>query len=462
MSGAPTARVRAAALTAVAMMLGAMVCAPQASAISPPSIDGVAPPPGSVGPEAPMRASYSCRTPGQLEGSNFTDPTPAARLLNLEAVRPLADGAGVKIALLDTGVTPNFRLPNVQAGGDYITEGDDGLVDCDGHGTLVAGIINAAPNPNDSLVGVAPAATVFSIRQSSGLYALQDPPQDRDAQSARTAVDVRAMARAVVHAVDLGAQVINISMTACMPALRPVDDAMLGAAVHWAVAERNVVVVAAAGNTGSENRCVQNPPTRQDDPAAWNGVVTVATPAWWSADVLTVGSVNEVGAPSSFTLWGPWVGVAAPGERITSLGNYPDGRLVNGELGQQGQLVPVYGSSYSTAYVSGLVALVRQRFPQLNAYEVMHRIKATAHAGPGDPDQAVGAGVIDPVAALTWNVPERTAPPPPAAEPIIPAAPPPAPDRRPDRVAAWMLGGFTLAAATVVAVAAALRGKPQR
>jgi membrane-anchored mycosin MYCP len=136
--------------------------------------------------------------------------------------------------------------------------------------------------------------------------------------------------------------------------------------------------------------------------------------------------------------------------------------LVNGELGQQGQLVPVYGSSYSTAYVSGLVALVRQRFPQLNAYEVMHRIKATAHAGPGDPDQAVGAGVIDPVAALTWNVPERTAPPPPAAEPIIPAAPPPAPDRRPDRVAAWMLGGFTLAAATVVAVAAALRGKPQR
>jgi membrane-anchored mycosin MYCP len=238
---------------------------------------------------------------------------------------------------------------------------------------------------------------------------------------------------------------------------------VLGAAVHWA-AQRNVVVVAAAGNTGAaaNNNCIQNPPARQGDPAAWSGLVTAATPAWWSADVLTVGSVNDRGAPSTFTLWGPWVGVAAPGERITSLGNYPDGRLVNGELGEQGQLVPVYGTSYSTAYVSAVAALVRQRFPQLNAYEVIHRIKATAHAGPGDPDQAVGAGVIDPLAALTWNVPEMTAPPPPSTAPIIPAAPPPPPDRRPARTAAWMLGGFALTGLVAVAVAVALRGKSQR
>ena len=445
------------------MMLAGMVWAPQAGAITPPSIDGVAPPAGSVGPEQPMRAAYSCRTPGQLDGTNFTDPPAASRLLNLDAVRPLADGAGVTIALLDTGVTPNFRLPNVKSSGDFITEGDDGGVDCDGHGTLVAGILGAAPNPDDSLVGVAPAATILSIRQSSGLYALADPPQGRDAETARTAVDLRAMARAVVHAVDLGAQVINISMTACMKALRPVDDAGLGAAIHWAVAEKDVVVVAAAGNTGSDtnNHCIQNPPARQDDPATWDNLVTAASPAWWSADVLSVGSVNDQGAPSTFTLWGPWVGVAAPGERITSLGNYPDGRLVNGEMGDNGQMVPVYGTSFSAAYVSGLAALVRQKFPTLNAYEVMHRITATAHAGPGDPDQAVGAGLIDPVAALTWNVPDMTEPKPPAAELIVPAPPPPAPDRRPDRVAAWMLAGFAAAVAVLAAVFA-LGGKPQR
>jgi membrane-anchored mycosin MYCP len=445
-------------------MLATMVWAPQAGAVTPPSISGVAPPAGSVGPEVPLRSSFSCRAPGVLDGSHFADPAPAARLLNLDAVRPLADGAGVTIALLDTGVTPSFRLPNVKPGGDYVDEGQDGLVDCDAHGTLVASLINAAPNPDDSLVGIAPAATLLSIRQSSALYGLANPPQDQDAESARTAVDLRAMARAVVRAVDLGAQVINISMTACMKALRPVDDAQLGAAIHWAVAEKNVVVVAAAGNTGSDanNHCIQNPPARQDDPGAWDQLVTVASPAWWSNDVLTVGSVNDTGAPSTFTLRGPWVGVAAPGERITGLGNYPDGRLVNGELGNDGQLVPVYGTSFATAYVSGLVALVRQKFPQLNAYEVMHRIKATAHAGAGDPDQAVGAGMIDPLAALTWNVPDMADPAPPASQVITPAAPPPPPDHRPARVAAWILGGFALCAVLVVAVVVALRGKPAR
>ena len=451
------------ALGAVSAILAGLVWAPQAAAVTPPSIINVPPPPGSVGPEQPMRANFTCRAPGVLEGTNFSDPQAASRLLNLDAVRPLANGAGIKIALLDTGVTPNFRLPNVKPGGDYINEADDGMVDCDGHGTLVAGIINAAPNPDDSLVGVAPAAEVFSIRQSSGLFSLENPPPNSDPDASRTAVDLRAMARAVVHAVDLGAQVINISMTACMKALRPVDDAGLGAAIHWAVSERNVVVVVAAGNTGTEqnNHCVQNPPARQDDPGSWNDLVTVATPAWWSQDVLTVGSVNDQGAPSTFTLLGPWVGVAAPGERIASLGNYPDGRLVNAEPGTDGQWVPFYGSSFSTAYVTGLAALVRQKFPQLNAYQVMDRIKATAHAGPGSPDPAVGAGLIDPVAALTWNVPEQPAPEPPASQVITPAAPPPPPDNRPNQVAAWMLGGFAVTALAVIAVVAALRGKPQ-
>jgi len=291
-----SAWLKTASVSAVGMVLAGLVWAPQAAAITPPSIVDVPLPPGSVGPEQPMRQNFACRTPGVLGGTNFIDTAPAARLLNLDAVRPIADGAGVTIALLDTGVTPNFRLPNVKPGGDYIVESDNGLVDCDGHGTLVAGIINAAPNPMDSLVGVAPAATVISIRQSSGLYSLQNPPPGGDPESSRTAVDLRAMGRAVVHAVDLGAQVINISMTACMKALRPVDDASLGAAIHWAVEEKDVVVVVAAGNTGG-GQCSQNPPARQDDPGSWDDLLTVASPAWWVEDVLTVASVNDVGAP---------------------------------------------------------------------------------------------------------------------------------------------------------------------
>lgn len=63
--------------------------------------------------------------------------------------------------------------------------------------------------------------------------------------------------------------------------------------------------------------------------------------------MLTVGSVNADGAPSAFSLAGPWVDVAAPGEAVTSLA--PE---------------PVSGTSYAAPVVSGLAALIRARFPR--------------------------------------------------------------------------------------------------
>ena len=56
-------------------------------------------------------------------------------------------GAGVTVGLIDTGVTPNPRLPALFAGGDYVM-GDEngGLFDCDSHGTVVASIIAAQPS----------------------------------------------------------------------------------------------------------------------------------------------------------------------------------------------------------------------------------------------------------------------------------------------------------------------------
>jgi membrane-anchored mycosin MYCP len=449
----------ATALGAVGAMLAGVVWAPAAGAITPPSIVTVAVPPDTVGAEQPMRASKICQAPGVIDGSNFTDPPPPFRLLNVGATRALATGAGITVALIDTGVTPNPRLPNLRPGGDYIVEGDKGLADCDGHGTLVAGIIGAAPNPGDGFAGVAPDAMLISIRQSSEYFDLEKPSTNNgDPNATRTAIDLRAMARAVVHAVNMGAQVINISMVSCMKAVRTADDAGLGAAIHWAVAERNVVVVAAAGNTGGD--CTQNPPPPANDMASWNNVVTVASPAWWADDVLSVGSVTNEGVPSTFTLHGPWLGVAAPGETITSVGNFPDGHLVNGLPGKDGPLVPIYGTSFATAYVSGLAALVRQKYPELNAYQVVNRIKSTAHAGPTPVDPAVGWGVIDPLAALTWNV-ANPAPKLPVNKVIVPSPPAPGPDLAPRRVGTWVLGGFVGLAVAAISVAAALRRKPR-
>ena len=72
---------------------------------------------------------------------------------------------------------------------------------------------------------------------------------------------------------------------------------------------------------------------------------------------------------------------------------------------EDGLEIPIAGTSFSAAYVSGLAALVRQRFPELTAAQVMNRITATARHPGGGADNVVGAGVVDPVAALTWDVP---------------------------------------------------------
>lgn len=444
-------------LCAVSVLVVVLTGTGAAGAITPPTIDAAAVPPDQTGPEQPMRYSVECQTPGVLPEANFTDPPEAWRLLNLDATRPFATGADVPIAIIDTGVTPNPRIPRLQPGGEYITDDGDGLFDCDAHGTLIAGIIGGAPNPADGFVGVAPDANLIGIRQSSDHYTLHNPELDKnDPNATATAIDLRSMARAVVRAVNLGARVINISMVSCMKAVRHADDRELGAALHYAVAERDAVVVAAAGNTGGE--CTQNPPPAASAPGDWSNVTTIASPAWWADDVLTVGSVTNDGAPSTSTLHGPWVDVAAPGEIITSVGNYPDGHLVNGLPGQDQALVPIFGSSYSAAYVSGVAALIRQKYPELNAYGVMHRLKATAHAGPTVPDPAIGWGVIDPLAALTWNVADP-APTRPTNNIIVPAPPPPPPDYTPRRIAGYAVGGFLVAAVFTAGVWAALRRK---
>jgi membrane-anchored mycosin MYCP len=68
-------------------------------------------------------------------------------------------------------------------------------------------------------------------------------------------------------------------------------------------------------------------------------------------------------------------------------------------------LAPVEGTSFAAPYVAGLAALVRARFPDLSAAEVMARITRTAHAPGTGRDNTVGHGVVDPVAALTYQLP---------------------------------------------------------
>ena len=87
------------------------------------------------------------------------------------------------------------------------------------------------------------------------------------------------------------------------------------------------------------------------------------------------------------------------------------------------------GTSFAAAYVSGLAALLKQRFPDLTAAQIMNRITATARHPGGGVDNYVGAGVVDPVAALTWDVPDG----PPVAPYRVKQLPPPVVVEPPDR-----------------------------
>ncbi len=388
-----SARVQRIAVLMALVALCPGVASP-AYAVSPAPIDhSRLPDSAPPAPPQPTVQRELCTVPGADPRLGSVDKSNQLAGLDLPQVWKLTRGAGQRVAVIDTGVSPHHRLPHLVAGGDYVFTGD-GTQDCDGHGTIVAGIIAARPDSKarDQLSGVAPESTVISIRQSSTKYG---PVAER---SGIGVGDVDTMARAVRTAADLGASVINISSVACLPAEAALDDRSLGAALAYAVDVKNAVVVAAAGNTGSIGQC----PAQSAQPT-WDTAAVAVSPAWYDEYVLTVGSVNARGAPSAFTLAGPWVDVAAPGEAVTSLGTVGD-RVVNCVAAQHGP-APLSGTSYSAPVVSGVAALIRARFPALTARQVVQRIEATAHHPPGGWDPVVGNGVIDVVAAVSTDAP---------------------------------------------------------
>jgi membrane-anchored mycosin MYCP len=507
---------------------------PAAQAISPPTIDPSRVPPNSKpGPDQPMRQSAICARPITVADPNLAVTAPGFTMLNIAKAWQYSTGNGVAVAVIDTGVNPNPRLP-VVAGGDYIM-GGDGLMDCDAHGTVVASVIAAAPqgapmpapmpaapagpppagppavysaplppagqppppappppptpvtitetkplppppppadepanapgdptadqaeDPEvpppppgapDGVAGVAPHAVVISIRQSSRAYEPANPAPG-DPQARRKAGTVATLGSAIVHAADMGAKVINVSVTSCVSAADPLDQGAIGAAVWYAATVKDAVIVAAAGNEG-EDECAQNPvfdPLDPSDPRDWHQVKTISSPSWFADYVLSVGAVDGTGAPISKSLAGPWVAAAAPGVSIIGLSAqtggpvnaYPPARPSDKNM-------PFWGTSFSAAYVSGVAALVRAKYPDLSAHQVVNRIVQTAHNPPRGVDNQVGYGVVDPVAALTFDVPagQRLAP---GAQSrvIVPAAPPAPPDRRARNVA-LVFGGVLLAA----------------
>ncbi|MFZ1162717.1 type VII secretion-associated serine protease mycosin [Mycobacterium sp.] len=584
---------RAAAVTATTLIVASVALSGSpAYAINPPGIDPAATPPdSSPGPSQTMKQNSYCTEVGVLPGTDFRVQPKYMDMLNLSEAWRFGRGAGVKVAVIDTGVTPHPRLPHLISGGDYVMGGGDGLSDCDAHGTIVASMIAASPGtaeipeapgprrpppvptkepppvapppqtisvappppqtitmvpapppsqeeapacpwcppspkapgaaapgaanpgaaapgaaapgaanhghgkavlpgysdgkhaqvvsvdyprpaapppldpppppaPGDAYSGIAPDVDLISIRQSSQAFGLKDAyTGDEDPQTRQKRDNIFTMARAIVHAANMGARVINISQVMCMSARSLIDAPDLGAAVRYAAVEKDAVIVAAAGDT-SQRDCKENPlvdPLHPSDTRDWNGVTTVVTPSWYSDYVLTVGAVDASGTPmDKLSVAGPWVSIAAPGTDVIGLSPRDDS-LINAIDGPDNSLLVPSGTSFSTAIVSGVAALVRAKYPQLSSHQIINRLIRTARAPARGVDNQIGYGVVDPVAALTWDVPDGSVLPKDSAKPLsLPPVPAPR-NMVPVWVAAGGLGGALLLAGLVFGGAVLMR-----
>jgi membrane-anchored mycosin MYCP len=317
----------------------------------------------------------------------------AGRLYAPAALAPLATGAGVRVAVIDSGVDAEVAVlrGRVAAGADFLHHDPDGRQDCVGHGTEVASLIAGRPGRDPGFQGLAPGATIVPVRVS----------EEEDEQGGGTSgdrVSFGDFADAIDWAVDQGrADVINLSLVTTE------GDTPVRAAVARAIA-KGVVVVAAAGNHGGPDDSNPTP-----FPAAYPGVIGV-------------GALTADGVRAPYSQHGGYVDVVAAGDRITAA--LPGGGLKVDS-----------GTSFAAPFVAATAALIRQRFPEATPAEVARRIEATTDpapggavsAGPGgDParNPEYGFGLLNPYRALTETLGPASAgaAAPEMMEPLDPAA----------------------------------------
>jgi subtilisin family serine protease/subtilase family serine protease len=261
----------------------------------------------------------------------------------------------VTVAVIDSGIDYNHPdlAANYAGGEDFITFDGDPMDD-HGHGTHVAGTIAAAlnnltgtPALPEGVVGVAPHARIRA-------YKVCGPDGT---------CDDFAIQQAIARAIADGAQVINMSLG------QAEYSASLDAAVQDAW-NAGLVIVAGAGNDGT---------TAPFYPAAFPNVISVA-------------AFDEDHARASFSNWGSWVDLSAPGSVIMS--TYPLASCASSTVpGDTGCYTWLSGTSMATPHVSGAAALVWSRGDVTRNTQVVDIL-----LGSADP-QGVGSEPLN-----TWTV----------------------------------------------------------
>ncbi|MFF4996687.1 type VII secretion-associated serine protease mycosin [Streptomyces sp. NPDC000656] len=300
---------------------------------------------------------------GPAAADNIRDRQWGLTALRAEEAWGTTRGAGITVAVLDTGVDGSHPdlAGQVLDGTDLIGMGAGrGDRAWARHGTAMAGIIAGhghGGNRRQGVLGIAPQARILPVRV---ILEEGDPGRAKARESKGGA-----LAEGIRWAADHGANVINLSLGDDSDSAH--HEAAEDEAVQYALA-KGVVVVASAGNGG-----------RQGDhasyPAAYPGVIAVT-------------AVDRGGRKADFSTSNWYATVSAPGVDVVIAD--PDRAYYEG-----------WGTSAACAFVSGAVALVKAAHPDLSPAQIKRLLEETASdAPPGGRDDSRGHGLVDPVAAL--------------------------------------------------------------
>ncbi|MFC6081440.1 S8 family peptidase [Sphaerisporangium aureirubrum] len=286
--------------------------------------------------------------------------------LNAEKAWEVTRGAGVTVAVLDSGVDPSVPelRGKVTVAPDMQSSMFDDAPRNGSHGTAMASVI-AGSGRDGGLRGVAPDARILSVPVIADDERDEEKvePDDGFGQAGESP-----LSRGLRYATDQGARVISMSLGAYG------SERADREAVAYALS-RGVVLVAASGNDGDSVYAREHGTSFWTFPAGFPGVIGV-------------GSVDKKGKPTGFSSDNLSVMVAAPGDGVPAV--FP-----GGSYGR------IEGTSVSTALVAGVAALIKSKYPTLRPELVAQALTSTTRGKPAARyNDKVGFGVVDAAAAL--------------------------------------------------------------